>query len=551
MTYRFGPFELDPAGPILRRSGRTVPITQQPLKLLLQLVMAEGEIVTREAIHANLWAHPYVEVDQGINQCVRRIRAALGDDPSKPFFVETLPRRGYRFICPVEATDEGPAHAAAWPRGPWILPWGLAAGTILALAASGYLLLGDGRSGAGDMAVETVQTADLVLAGAVARMDRRKPSFVEQAVSDLDALVASEPDLPAPRLRLAVAYSTLFWYSGRDEAARAARSHLRRAEELGGDPARVWFTKGVLSFHDRDFDAALSAFARAREIDPVAIGTDLDLMVGKTLRRTGRWEEARDVFTRAYEANPTSFEITYAMASTSRHIRDHEMASRFLELAHELDAGHWAPWAIRPVDALREGGDVELAARRAEESAEVLGYGLLFSSSQTLARVLSDVVVRERPTFDGPDSYGGAYHLSMAEAYRVQGMATRAREHYDSAAILLEAQVAEGGWPESYRGQPLSWLAAAEAGRGNNDRALELTQDVLAIVALEDDAMVGAILRVQAAQMFMVLGDHEAALELVELLLARPSFMTPALLDVDPIWAPIRDHPRLRGHLVG
>lgn len=539
MTYRFGPFELDPTGPGLTRDGRPVSLTNQPLRLLLQLVEANGRIVTREAIHGNLWAHPFVEADQGINQCIRKVRAALEDDPSRPFFIETLPRRGYRFICPVVAAGERAIGAA----GRRVARWGLVAGTVLVLGAAA-LLLAPATKRAGPRTVDpaALGQADVALASAAAHLDRRRVPFVERAVNDLGELVASDPGLPGPRLKLAVASSLLYWYSGRDEAARTARSHLRRAEALGGDPAQIWFAKGVLSFHDRDYEAALSAFARAGESDPPAVGPDLDLMLGKTLRRMGRWEEALAVFGRGYEANPTSFEITYAVASTARYMRDHEVARRFLTLAHELDEGHWVPWAIGPVEALREAGDTALAAQRAEESAEELGYGFLFAASQALSRVMSTRIVENVPAYAGPEAYHGQYHLSMGEAFRVQGMRALASAHFDSAAAALGSLAS---WPESHRGMRISLLASAEAGRGNRRRALELVREAEAMLPLETDAMAGSTMRIQLAQALMVTGDYGAAVELIELLLERPSTLTPGLVRTDPIWAPVREHRRV------
>jgi cholera toxin transcriptional activator len=101
---RFGLFELDLATGELRKAGRRLRLRQQPFLVLSALASRPGELLSREELCRRVWAGTtFVDFDQGLNSCVRDIRAALGDDAASPRFVETLPRRGYRFIAPVEA----------------------------------------------------------------------------------------------------------------------------------------------------------------------------------------------------------------------------------------------------------------------------------------------------------------------------------------------------------------------------------------------------------------------------------------------------------------
>ncbi len=101
---RFGVFEIDPESAELLRQGERVPLPPQPFKVLALLVGRAGAIVTRAEIREQVWgAGTHVEFDQGLNFCIRQIREALGDDADAPRFVETLPRRGYRFLASVSA----------------------------------------------------------------------------------------------------------------------------------------------------------------------------------------------------------------------------------------------------------------------------------------------------------------------------------------------------------------------------------------------------------------------------------------------------------------
>ncbi len=98
----FGVFELDPRAGELRKSGMRVRLQEQPFQILAMLIKRPGEVVTREELRQKLWADDtFVDFDQGLNRAINKIREALGDSASNPRFVETLPRRGYRFIASV------------------------------------------------------------------------------------------------------------------------------------------------------------------------------------------------------------------------------------------------------------------------------------------------------------------------------------------------------------------------------------------------------------------------------------------------------------------
>src|SRR5215217_1790848 len=101
---RFGVFELDLRTGELRKAGVRISLPEQPFQVLEALLERPGRLVTREELRQRLWpAETFVDFDQGLNAAVRRLRDALGDSADTPRFVETMPRRGYRFIAPVIA----------------------------------------------------------------------------------------------------------------------------------------------------------------------------------------------------------------------------------------------------------------------------------------------------------------------------------------------------------------------------------------------------------------------------------------------------------------
>jgi DNA-binding winged helix-turn-helix (wHTH) protein len=110
----FGVYELDCDAMELRRRGVLIRLQEQPFRVLLMLAERPGEIVTREEIQEKIWGKTFVDFDQSLNKAINRVREALNDSAGTPQYVETIPRRGYRFIAPVVAAPatEAPGPAA-------------------------------------------------------------------------------------------------------------------------------------------------------------------------------------------------------------------------------------------------------------------------------------------------------------------------------------------------------------------------------------------------------------------------------------------------------
>ncbi len=106
-VFHFGLFEASSDDGVLRRGGTKVKIQEQPFRLLLLLLERPGEVINREELRQRLWPEgTYVDFDGSLNVILKRLRAALDDDPEKPRFIETIPRRGYRFIAPVSLVEK-------------------------------------------------------------------------------------------------------------------------------------------------------------------------------------------------------------------------------------------------------------------------------------------------------------------------------------------------------------------------------------------------------------------------------------------------------------
>jgi DNA-binding winged helix-turn-helix (wHTH) protein len=160
LPIRFGIFEVDLQAGELRRQGYKVKLQEQPFQVLVMLLERPGEVLTREELQKKLWpTDTFVDFEPGLNRAVNKLREALGDDADSPRFIETLPRRGYRFVASVETVDTREAETAgrnrlalvppdlphraeksvstAAPPKRQVLPWA-AAGVMAVVAVLGY-----------------------------------------------------------------------------------------------------------------------------------------------------------------------------------------------------------------------------------------------------------------------------------------------------------------------------------------------------------------------------------------------------------------------------
>src|SRR5215470_10093803 len=147
----FADFKVDLRAGVLYRNGASIRLQEQPFQVLALLTEHAGEVVSRDQLRIHLWpADTFVDFDNSLNAAVAKIREALGDSPESPRYIETLPRRGYRFIAPVEEvkedatagrsgqdSDPSPASELNKPGQKFHVRWLVALGACLAIGVAG------------------------------------------------------------------------------------------------------------------------------------------------------------------------------------------------------------------------------------------------------------------------------------------------------------------------------------------------------------------------------------------------------------------------------
>ncbi len=255
-TARFGPFRLDLDTEELFKDGARVPLAPKPSQGLALLVRRAGSLVRREELYEHLWSSTVVELDQGLNSVVRQIRAALDDDASSPSYIQTVPRKGYRFIGEVL---EGNAHPSTTQRR--MATGAMALALMGAAIWLGYRQLEPHRFGAPLSGQELPAEYAQLVSAADHLLHEETQEDAERALTLLDQVVARYPDHADAHADRATALTRL----GRMPEAGAARDAALVADSSS---AAAWLVHGTVLLREWKLNSATDALARAVELEP-------------------------------------------------------------------------------------------------------------------------------------------------------------------------------------------------------------------------------------------------------------------------------------------
>jgi DNA-binding winged helix-turn-helix (wHTH) protein/Tol biopolymer transport system component len=400
---RFGSFDADVQSGQLFRDGRPVKIQPQPFRVLLILAEHAGELVSRDELRARIWdTATFVEFDQGLNYCIRQIRLALGDDAANPTYLETVKKRGYRFVAPVtvdgEPAPEIPLPAPLPPRASR-LSFGLRAavvGVLLVIVATagGWLFprwidaRHSPRESVRDMR-QVTDFADSVVAPALSP-DGRMVAFIRGDSNFLtpdQIYVKMLPDGEARRLTddPRLKYGPAFSPDG-SEVAYTVMEHkgwsTYAVSVLGGEPRLVLSNAAGLTWLDRN----QLLFSQTKN------GQHMGIVAGPQTR-----DGLRELYFPAHER---------AMAHYSYPSPDRKSA-----LVVEMDGnGHWVSCRLISLDGRFESRTIGPAgvcdAAGWSPDGQWMYFTVLISGQHHLWRQRSPDAMPEQLTF-GPTSEAG------------------------------------------------------------------------------------------------------------------------------------------------
>ena len=326
---RFGTFELDPISGELRRHGRKTRLPNQPFQVLRLLVERAGDLVTREELQRMLWpCDTFVDFEIGLNSAIRQVRAALGDSAKNPVFVETVPRRGYRFLATASYSNVS-KRVNVWQQ----VFDGAVTGTTrephVALAAAHEVaqkLTGNyqGRFSPGRSA--NCDFREAYLRGRY-YWNQRTPEALLRSYYFLLLALDKKQDSPQNNAALAD------WYVSAEsehllpphEAIAYAKVAAARALELQPGLAEVHACLGKIALHECNLRRAHAEFETAARLDPSLV--DPILSCALTLSYLARHEEARDCVSHARQLDPVSPRTHMVAARTAYVAGDYAAAA--------------------------------------------------------------------------------------------------------------------------------------------------------------------------------------------------------------------------------
>jgi DNA-binding winged helix-turn-helix (wHTH) protein/Tfp pilus assembly protein PilF len=271
---RFGDFEADLRTRVLRREGRHLRLQEKPFQVLAAILERPGDLVTREELHQRLWGtDTFVDFDNNLNTAVYKLREALGDTTETPRFIETWPKKGYRFVGTVEAdpqaaasgepaTAPGKGEAPAPPRKGWSLAAAFV--LVLALVASASYLVVAATSSA---ALPTNPAAREAFLKGRYLMEKGGSGDLRRAAAYFEQAIGEDPGFARAHAGLAGALMALPG-RGRQDSVRA-KAAARKAIELSPGLAEAHHRLASLyMYEDWSWTPAGEAFAQAARLAP-------------------------------------------------------------------------------------------------------------------------------------------------------------------------------------------------------------------------------------------------------------------------------------------
>jgi DNA-binding winged helix-turn-helix (wHTH) protein/Tfp pilus assembly protein PilF len=469
---KFGQFEVDLTAGELRRQGRLVRLQHQPFEVLQALIEQPGTLVSREELRRRLWPDgTSVEFDQGLNKSIAKLRDALGDAPANPRFIETLPKRGYRFIAPVEhwPSPLPDATSVVVTDGdrvspPPMPPAGLSAVVVDTTAASARTGSWRGVIAASAIAVAGVATAWALSAGWLGFVEarperalrsevaepspifaardsyergrlalaRRSQQSLKLAIEHFERAIAMSPRYADAYVGLADGWSLLSSYGFVDprEGMPRVREAANRALALDPSRARAHATLGrARMVFDWDWKTAESHLRRAIELDPGDATSHqwYAYLLSGLAQHDAAIAEAR----RAVASDPLSLNTNTALGLVLYLSRRYDEASAQLERTLEIDPDFGQARRNLALVRIQQGripeaiSALERVAALSESTpvamAELAWVRALGGEQPTARRMLADIDRLRASSYVPPDSlalvYAGLEEADAAMAW--------------------------------------------------------------------------------------------------------------------------------------
>jgi len=347
--------------------------------------------------------------------------------------------------------------------------------------------------------------------------------------------------------RLARAEAFVYWFGDKSSAQlEKVDQAARRALALAPDLPEAHVAMGYLHYWGhRDYTAALEEFAAAAKREPN--NAEVAYVKGLVLRRQGKLEEADSSFRRAAELDPRAVEYLVDLALTEFQGRNYADAERVLERAAALAPDSPNVYDLRIVLYLNWEGNLEKPRRLLQEALtrfEFAGFATTQIFGDCIDLLAADDAYQAEVARLTPAAFNTRidYYGFKAVVYHRRGETARATAYADTLRAEALAAIQRGEATYAV----YDYLALANAYLGRAREAIAAGEQAQRILPRSKDALFGVEPYVTLAQVYTVLGNADAAAAQLEQALVVPSYLSPARLRADPLWAPLKGNPRFQ-----
>jgi serine/threonine-protein kinase len=387
---------------------------------------------------------------------------------------------------------------------------------------------------------------------------RHDEQATRASVLMFETAASLDPDFALAYARLCRAHMRMWWlvYDRTEERVVAAKEAVDQALRLAPDLPEAHWALGWYYYQSQlDYESALAEFAIVQQSQPNS--SELLFGIAAVQRRQGDFEGALANFKKAAELDPRSAVRVNEVAETYLLFRNPTEGEKYLDRAISL-APDWAQPYVTKAKWLHlrlEGSTERAALVLAEAEQAGLGgdLGIVYSwilletwdgdyeeALNRLASVPSEVLLDIQSDFVAKAQLHG-------RVYGLMGNWQLEQAYYDSARAFLEARVEQRPDDPRYR----SALGIAYAGLGRKEDAMREGEAAVELLPVSKEAYMGAIRAEDLARIHTMVGEYDAAIDQLAVLLAVPSLTAVAMLRFDPTWAPLRDHPRFQELVAG